>query len=169
MISRRVFQGMPTWMRHGPSQYRQDQSFRDPEIRKKLSLEREPPAPTPIAWAGATANEFLAALGPGRSLMTLHERNKPFSGKSIARLRGAGQGHYDTFLTSPEMNCGRPSRSSTAIMTRRRSDKSSAHLHRHRTRCGGRQTRGPHGLHQPLAELLVREKQIMSLEDAVHR
>ena len=66
--------------------------------------------------------------------MTWHERNKPFSGKSIAQIaQQQGQGIMDTFLTLLwRMSCGRPSRSSTAIRTWKPSANSRLTLHGHR-------------------------------------
>src|SRR2546428_12174556 len=79
-----VFQGMPTWdaVMAQPVPARM-QSFRDPEIRKKLSLEA-------VETAGAHAYRMGPAQrqkslgrrwGLVEGYMTLHQRNKPIIGK----------------------------------------------------------------------------------------
>ena len=103
MISPRiVFQGMPTWdsVMAQPFQERM-QSFRDPELRKALSLE-----------AVETTGDHAYRMGRGNRkmsfnrrwdlvqvFMTQKESNRKYGGKSVEELaRQQGKGTMDAFL-----------------------------------------------------------------------
>jgi N-acyl-D-aspartate/D-glutamate deacylase len=172
-----VFQGMPTWdaVMAQPVPDRM-QSFRDPEIRKKLSAE---------AVETEGAHEYHMGLAQRRMsftrrwdlvqvYMTLHERNKPYSGKSIEQIaREQGKGIMDTFL---DIALDDELRTSFQVIDRnddpeaQRQILGSPYTVIGTTDGGARPDKGDRTDYSTrLLSYWVREKQIMSLEDAVYR
>src|SRR5207247_8528337 len=99
---RTVVQGMPTWdaVMAQPVPARM-QSFRDPAIRKKLSVEAVETAGAHAYRMGLAQRQmsFSRRWDLVEVYMTWHERNKPCSGKSIEQIaRQQGKGIMDTFL-----------------------------------------------------------------------
>ena len=77
------------------------QSFRDPAIRKQLSVEAVETAGAHAYRMGLAQRQmsFNRRWDLVEVYMTWHERNKPFSGKSIAQIaQQQGKGIMDTFL-----------------------------------------------------------------------
>jgi N-acyl-D-aspartate/D-glutamate deacylase len=172
-----VFQGMPTWdaVMAQPVPDRM-QSFRDPEIRKKLSAE---------AVETEGAHEYHMGLAQRRMsftrrwdlvqvYMTLHERNRPYSGKSIEQIaREQGKDIMDTFL---DISLDDELRTSFQVIDRnddpeaQRQILGSPYTVIGTTDGGARPDKGDRTDYSTrLLSYWVREKQIMSLEDAVYR
>src|SRR5712692_113798 len=172
-----VFQGMPTWdsVMAPPVQGR-IRSFRDAEIRKTLSLE-----------AVETEGEHAYRMGRAQRrmsfnrrwdlvevYMTHHERNRQFSGKSIEQIaREQGKGIMDAFL---DLVLDDDLHTSFQVIYRNNDVESQRQILGSpysvigTTDGGARPDKGDRTDYSTrLLSYWVREKQVMSLEDAVHR
>jgi N-acyl-D-amino-acid deacylase len=106
--------------------------------------------------------------------MTWHERNKPFSGKSIAQIaQQQGQGIMDTFL---DIALADELRTSFQVIDRNTDPEAQRHILGSpytvigTTDGGARPDKGDRTDYSTrLLGYWVREKQVMSLEDAVYR
>ena len=172
-----VFQGMPTWdaIMAQPVPVRM-QSFRDPEIRKKLSLEAVETAGAHAYRMGLAQRQmsFSRRWDLVEVYMTLHERNKPFSGKNIEQIaREQGKSIMDTFL---DIALDDELRTSFQVIDRNNDPEAqrqilgSPYTVIGTTDGGARPDKGDRTDYSTrLLSYWVREKQIMSLEDAVYR
>jgi N-acyl-D-aspartate/D-glutamate deacylase len=172
-----VFQGMPTWdaIMAQPVPARM-QSFRDPEIRKKLSLEAVETAGAHAYRMGLAQRQmsFSRRWDLVEVYMTWHERTKPFSGKNIAQIaREQGKGIMDTFL---DIALDDELRTSFQVIDRNNDPEAQRHILGSpytvigTTDGGARPDKGDRTDYSTrLLSYWVREKQVMSLEDAVHR
>ena len=172
-----VFQGMPTWdaVMAQPVPDRM-QSFRDPEIRKKLSLEAVETEGTHAYHMGLAQRRmsFTRRWDLVEVYMTLHERNKQFSGKSIEQIaRQQGKGIMDTFL---DIALDDELRTSFQVIDRnddpeaQRQILGSPYSVIGTTDGGARPDKGDRTDYSTrLLSYWVREKQVMTLEDAVYR
>ena len=172
-----VFQGMPTWdaVMAKPVPDRM-QSFRDPGIRKKLSLEAVETEGTHAYHMGLAQRRmsFTRRWDLVEVYMTLHERNKQFSGKSIEQIaRQQGKGIMDTFL---DIALDDELRTSFQVIDRnddpeaQRQILGSPYSVIGTTDGGARPDKGDRTDYSTrLLSYWVREKQVMTLEDAVYR
>jgi hypothetical protein len=172
-----VFQGMPTWdsVMAQPVPDRM-QSFRDPEIRRKLSAEAVETEGTHEYHMGLAQRRmsFTRRWDLVEVYMTLHERNKPYSGKSIEQIaREQGKDIMDTFL---DISLDDELRTSFQVIDRnddpeaQRQILGSPYSVIGTTDGGARPDKGDRTDYSTrLLSHWVREKQIMSLEDAVYR
>ena len=172
-----VFQGMPTWdaVMAQPVPERM-QSFRDPGIRKKLSLEAVETEGTHAYHMGLAQRRmsFTRRWDLVEVYMTLHERNKQFSGKSIEQIaRQQGKGIMDTFL---DIALDDELRTSFQVIDRnddpeaQRQILGSPYSVIGTTDGGARPDKGDRTDYSTrLLSYWVREKQVMTLEDAVYR
>ncbi len=172
-----VFQGMPTWdaVMAQPVPHRM-QSFRDPEIRQKLSLEAVETEGTHAYHMGLAQRRmsFTRRWDLVEVYMTLHERNKQFSGKSIEQIaRQQGKGIMDTFL---DIALDDELRTSFQVIDRnddpeaQRQILGSPYSVIGTTDGGARPDKGDRTDYSTrLLSYWVREKQVMTLEDAVYR
>jgi N-acyl-D-aspartate/D-glutamate deacylase len=172
-----VFQGMPTWdsVMAQPVPDRM-QSFRNPEIRKKLSAEAVETEGTHEYHMGLAQRRmsFTRRWDLVEVYMTLHERNKSYSGKSIERIaREQGKDIMDTFL---DIALDDELRTSFQVIDRnddteaQRQILGSPYSVIGTTDGGARPDKGDRTDYSTrLLSHWVREKQIMSLEDAVYR
>jgi N-acyl-D-amino-acid deacylase len=172
-----VFQGMPTWdaVMAQPVQERM-RSFHDPAIRKTLSLE-----------AVETAGEHAYRMGRAQRRMSFNRRwdlvevymthrasNRPFSGKSIEQIaREQDKGIMDAFL---DLVLDDDLRTSFQVIDRnndieaQRQILGSPYSVIGTTDGGARPDKGDRTDYSTrLLSYWVREKQIMSLEEAVYR
>ena len=172
-----VFQGMPTWdtVMAQPVAQRM-QSFRDLAIRKQLSVEAVETAGAHAYRMGLAQRQmsFSRRWDLVEVYMTWHERNKPFSGKSIAQIaQQQGQGIMDTFL---DIALADELRTSFQVIDRntdpeaQRQILGSPYTVIGTTDGGARPDKGDRTDYSTrLLGYWVREKQVMSLEDAVYR
>src|SRR2546426_1651129 len=172
-----VFQGMPTWdiIMAQPVPARM-QSFRDPEIRKQLSLEAvetEGAHPCRLGLAQRQMS-FSRRWDLVEVYMTWHERTKPFSGKSIAQIaQQQGQGIMDTLL---DIALADELRTPFQVVERNNDPEAQRHILGSpytvigTTDGGARPDKGDRTDYSTrLLSYWGREKQIMSLEDAAYR
>lgn len=172
-----VFQGMPTWdaIMAQPVPERM-QSFRDPAIRKKLSLEAVETEGAHTYHMGRAQRRmsFIRRWDLVEVYMTLHERNKSCSGKSIAQIASEqGKGIMDTFL---DIALDDELRTSFQVIDRNDDTEAQRHILGSpysvigTTDGGARPDKGDRTDYSTrLLSHWVREKQVMSLEDAVYR
>ncbi len=172
-----VFQGMPTWdsvmAQAVPDRM---QSFRDPEIRKKLSVEAVETEGAHAYHMGLAQRRmsFTRRWDLVEVYMTLHERNKQYSGKSIEQIaQEQGKGIMDTFL---DIALDDELRTSFQVIDRnddpeaQRQILGSPYTVIGTTDGGARPDKGDRTDYSTrLLSHWVREKQVMSLEDAVYR
>ena len=172
-----VFQGMPTWdaIMAQPVQERM-RSFRDPAIRKQLSVEA-------VETAGAHA--YRMGLAQRRMsftrrwdlvevYMTLNEKNKQFSGQNIEQIaQEQGKGIMDTFL---DLALADDLRTSFQVIDRNNDTEAQRQILGSpysvigTTDGGARPDKGDRTDYSTrLLSHWVRDKQVMSLEDAVYR
>ena len=176
-----VFQGMPTWdsIMAQPVQERM-RSLKDLEIRKALSAE---------AVEGGGPSTYLMRVGPvapGREMsfdrrwdlvqvfMTYHERNRKFAGKSIEQIaQEQGKGIMDAFL---DLSLDEDLETRFQVIDRNTEAESQRQILGSPytvigTTDGGarpdKQDRFEYSTN--LLSHWVREKQVMSLEEAVYR
>jgi N-acyl-D-aspartate/D-glutamate deacylase len=172
-----VFQGMPTWdaIMAQPVTQRM-QSFRDPATRKQLSVEAVETEGAHAYRMGLAQRQmsFSRRWDLVEVYMTWHERNKPFSGQSIAQIaQQQGKGIMDTFL---DMALDDELRTSFQVIDRnndpaaQRQILGSPYTVIGTTDGGARPDKGDRTDYSTrLLSYWVREKQIMSLEEAVYR
>ena len=172
-----VFQGMPTWdaVMAQPVPQRM-QSFRDPAIRQQLSVEAVETEGTHAYRMGLAQRQmsFSRRWDLVEVYMTWHERNKPFSGKSIEQIaQQQGKGIMDTFL---DIALEDELRTSFQVIDRNNDPEAqrqilgSPYTVIGTTDGGARPDKGDRTDYSTrLLSYWVREKQIMSLEDAVYR
>jgi len=172
-----VFQGMPTWdtVMAQPVAQRM-QSFRDPAMRQQLSVEAVETAGAHAYRMGLAQRQmsFSRRWDLVEVYMTWHERNKPFSGKSIAQIaQQQGQGIMDTFL---DIALADELRTSFQVIDRNTDPEAQRHILGSpytvigTTDGGARPDKGDRTDYSTrLLGYWVREKQVMSLEDAVYR
>jgi N-acyl-D-aspartate/D-glutamate deacylase len=152
------------------------QSFRDPAIRKQLSVEAVETAGAHAYRMGLAQRQmsFSRRWDLVEVYMTWHERNKPFSGKSIAQIaQQQGQGIMDTFL---DIALADELRTSFQVIDRNTDPEAQRHILGSpytvigTTDGGARPDKGDRTDYSTrLLSYWVREKQVMSLEDAVYR
>jgi len=172
-----IFHGMPTWdtVMAQPLAQRM-QSFRDPAMRQQLSVEAVETAGAHAYRMGLAQRQmsFSRRWDLVEVYMTWHERNKPFSGKSIAQIaQQQGQGIMDTFL---DIALADELRTSFQVIDRNTDPEAQRHILGSpytvigTTDGGARPDKGDRTDYSTrLLGYWVREKQVMSLEDAVYR
>lgn len=174
-----VFAGMPTWDKVMALPYTERmQAFRDPEIRRSLSAE---------AVEGSVAQQRPGTDRRGRArgffnrrwdlmqvFMTRHERNRALEGKSITQIAEAqGKSVMDAFL---DLSLDEELQSFFICVDRNTDPESQRRILGSPYTVIGTSDGGarPHSAdrHEYSTHLLgywVREQQVMSLEEAVHR
>ena len=172
-----VFQGMPTWdsVMVQPVQQRM-QSFRDPEIRKALSVES---VDTEGAHGYSTGRaqqkmSFARRWDLLEVYMVHHDRNRQFSGKSVEQVaHEQGKSIIDAFLDIVLLD---DLRTSFQVIDRNNDVEAQGQILGSpysvigTTDGGARPDKGDRTDYSTrLLSYWVREKQIMSLEDAVYR
>ena len=178
MISpKTVFQGMSTWdsVMAQPVQER-IKSFRDPEIRKALSLEgvETEGAHSYQARQGTRQMSFNRRWDLVQVYMAHEERNRQYSGKSIEQMsQEQGKGIMDTFL---DLVLDDDLRTSFQVIDRNNDAESQREIFGSpytvigTTDGGARPDKGDRTTYSThLLGHWVREKQVMSLEEAVYR
>ncbi len=172
-----VFQGMPTWdaIMAQPVQERM-QSFRDPAIRKKLSGEAVETEGAHSYRMGLAQRHmsFTRRWDLVEVYMTLNEKNKQCSGKSIEQIaQEQGKGIMDTFL---DLALADDLRTSFQVIDRNNDTEAQRHILGSpysvigTTDGGARPDKGDRTDYSTrLLSHWVRDKQVMSLEDAVYR
>ena len=172
-----VFQGMPTWdaIMAQPVQERM-QSFRDPAIRKKLSVEAVETEGVHSYRMGLAQRHmsFTRRWDLVEVYMTLNEKNKQCSGKSIEQIaQEQGKGIMDTFL---DLALADDLRTSFQVIDRNNDTEAQRHILGSpysvigTTDGGARPDKGDRTDYSTrLLSHWVRDKQVMSLEDAVYR
>ena len=172
-----VFQGMSTWdsVMAQPVQQRM-QSFSDPEIRKALSSEAVETEGAHSYRMGRAQREmsFSRRWDLVEVYMTYHESNKQFSGKSVEQVaKEQGKGLMDAFL---DMILLDDLRTSFQVIDRntdveaQRQILGSPYSVIGTTDGGARPDKGDRTDYSTrLLSYWVREKGVMSLEDAVYR
>jgi len=172
-----VFQGMPTWdsVMAQPVQQRM-QSFRDPEIRKALSLEAVESEGEHRYRMGRAQRQmsFNRRWDLVQVYMTHKERNRQFSGKSIEQIsREQGTSIMDAFL---DLVLDDDLRTTFQVVDRNNDAESQRQILGSpysvigTTDGGARPDKGDRTDYSTrLLGYWVREKGIMSLEDAVYR
>jgi N-acyl-D-aspartate/D-glutamate deacylase len=172
-----VFQGMPTWdsVMAQPVQER-IQSFRDPEIRKALSLEavEAEGAHSYQPERGTRRMSFNRRWDLVQVYMAHEERNRQFGGKSIEQLsQEQGKGIMDAFL---DLVLDDDLRTSFQVVDRNSDSESqrqilgSPYTVIGTTDGGARPDKGDRTTYSTdLLSKWVREEGVMSLEDAVYR
>ena len=172
-----VFQGMPTWdaIMAQPVQERM-QSFRDPAIRKKLSVEAVETEGAHAYRMGLAQRHmsFTRRWDLVEVYMTLNEKNKQCSGKSIEQIaQEQGKGIMDTFL---DLALADDLRTSFQVIDRNNDTEAQRHILGSpysvigTTDGGARPDKGDRTDYSTrLLSHWVRDKQVMSLEDAVYR
>jgi len=172
-----VFQGMSTWdsVMAQPIEER-IRSFRDPEIRKALSLEAVETEGTHSYQAerGTRTMSFNRRWDLVHVYMAHEERNRKYSGKSIEQLaQEQGKGIMDAFL---DLALDDDMRTSFQVIDRNSNAESqrrilgSPYTVIGTTDGGARPDKGDRTTYSThLLAHWVREEQVMSLEDAVYR
>jgi N-acyl-D-aspartate/D-glutamate deacylase len=172
-----VFQGMPTWdaVMAQPVPERM-QSFRDPEIRKQLSQEAVETEGAHTYHMGLAQRRmsFSRRWDLVEVYMTLHERNKKFSHKNIAQIASEqGKGIMDTFL---DIALDDELRTSFQVIDRNNDTEAQRRILGSpysvigTTDGGARPDKGDRTDYSTrLLSHWVRDKQVMTLEDAVYR
>jgi N-acyl-D-amino-acid deacylase len=172
-----VFQGMPTWdaVMAQPVPARM-QSFRNPEIRKQLSREAVETEGAHAYRMGLAQRQmsFSRRWDLVEVYMTLHARNKPCSGKNIAQIaQEQGKGIMDTFL---DIALADELRTSFQVIDRNTDTEAQRHILGSpysvigTTDGGARPDKGDRTDYSTrLLSHWVRDKQVMSLEEAVYR
>lgn len=172
-----VFQGMPTWdaIMAQPVQARM-QSFRDPAIRKQLSTEAVETAGAHSYRMGLAQRQmsFSRRWDLVEVYMTLNQQNKQYSGKNIMQIaEEQGKGIMDTFL---DLALDDELRTSFQVIDRntdteaQRQILGSPYSVIGTTDGGARPDKGDRTDYSTrLLSHWVRDKQVMSLEEAVYR
>ncbi len=172
-----VFQGMTTWdpVMALPVTERM-QSFRDPEVRRTLSIEAVETEGTHSYQAarGTRVMSFNRRWDLVQVYMGHHERNRKYSGKSVEQIaQEQGKGVMDAFL---DLVLDDDLRTSFQVIDRnsdpeaQRQILGSPYTVIGTTDGGARPEKGDRTDYSThLLSYWVREKQIMSVEDAVYR
>ena len=172
-----VFQGMTTWdpVMALPVTERM-QSFRDPEVRRTLSIEavETEGAHSYQAARGTRVMSFNRRWDLVQVYMGHHERNRKYSGKSVEQIaQEQGKGVMDAFL---DLVLDDDLRTSFQVIDRnsdpeaQRQILGSPYTVIGTTDGGARPEKGDRTDYSThLLSYWVREKQIMSVEDAVYR
>jgi N-acyl-D-amino-acid deacylase len=169
-----VFQGMPTWnsVMAQPVEERM-RSFRDPEIRKRLSTEAEGTGGSRSSQAGQGMS-FSGRWDLVEVYMAHEERNRKFGGKNIEQIsKEQGKGVADALL---DLVLDDDLRTSFMVIDRNTDPESQRQIMGSpytvigTTDGGARPDKGDRTDYSTrLLSYWVREKGIMSLEDAVYR
>ncbi|PKB66186.1 MAG: hypothetical protein BZY81_07630 [SAR202 cluster bacterium Io17-Chloro-G4] len=172
-----VFQGMSTWDSVMAQPVRERiQSFRDPEIRRALSLEGVETEGTHSYQAerGTRQMSFNRRWDLVQVYMAHEERNRQYSGKSIEQIsQEQGKGIMDAFL---DLVLDDDLRTSFQVIDRNNDAESQREIFGSpytvigTTDGGARPDKGDRTTYSThLLGYWVREKQVMSLEEAVYR
>ncbi|HIN05276.1 MAG TPA: hypothetical protein EYM65_03420 [Dehalococcoidia bacterium] len=172
-----VFQGMTTWDSVMAQPVRERiQAFRDPEIRRALSLEGVETEGTHSYQAerGTRRMSFNRRWDLVQVYMAHEERNRQYSGKSIEQIsKEQGKGIMDAFL---DLVLDDDLRTSFQVIDRNNDTESQREIFGSpytvigTTDGGARPDKGDRTTYSThLLGYWVREKQVMSLEEAVYR
>jgi N-acyl-D-aspartate/D-glutamate deacylase len=172
-----VFQGMTTWDSVMAQPVRERiQAFRDPEIRRALSLEGVETEGTHSYQAerGTRRMSFNRRWDLVEVYMAHEERNRQYSGKSIEQIsKEQGKGIMDAFL---DLVLDDDLRTSFQVIDRNNDTESQREIFGSpytvigTTDGGARPDKGDRTTYSThLLGYWVREKQVMSLEEAVYR